>query len=117
MKNNNKEMWLWLIQRISAFLIFFAIIVHIWNVHYADFGGEITFASVTMRLKNVIIYFTDSSLLLLGLFHGLNGIRTVLLDFISLNKYEKIISRFLIIIGIVFFFIGARGLWQFIIIR
>ena len=115
--NNNKAIWLWLLQRVTAALIFVVLGLHIFTVHYVELGRPILFAGVALRLKSILSLIFDASLLLLGLFHGLNGVRMVLLDFGRLTKFEKTISRVLCLIGIIFFIWGVRGLWAFIGIR
>ena len=115
MENNNKATWLWLLQRITAVLIFFALAIHVWSIHYVELGQPILFAGVAIRLKSILSLIVDSSLLFFGLFHGLNGLRTVLLDYSALGKFEKNISRTLCLVGIFFFIWGVRGLWAFLI--
>lgn len=114
---NNKATWLWLLQRITAALILFVLYTHIFRVHYIELGQPILFAGVALRLKDIMMLATDSCLLLLGLLHGLNGVRTVLLDYDYFSKYEKLISWSLLIVGVIFFFGGVKGLWAFLIIK
>ncbi|MBI5078498.1 hypothetical protein HZB08_00555 [Candidatus Saganbacteria bacterium] len=117
MHYQDKAFWLWFFQRVSAVLIFAALALHILNVHYAELGKPILFAGVALRLKNILILSGDSFLLFLGLFHGLNGLRAVLLDYDFFSRYDRTISRLLIIVGLIFFIWGVRGLWAFIAIR
>ena len=114
---NNKAIWLWLLQRLTAVLVFVLLALHVWTVHYVELGQPILFAGVALKLKSVLSLIIDSSLLLIGLFHGLNGVRTVLLDYSYFQKFEKFISRSICIIGIIFFIWGVRGLWAFLIIK
>lgn len=114
---DNKAKWLWLLQRVTAVLIFVILGLHIWRVHYVELGQPILFAGVALRLKDIMMLITDSSLLLLGLFHGLNGLRAVLLDYDYFDKFERIISWILLIVGVIFFIGGVKGLWAFLIIR
>ncbi|OGC06354.1 hypothetical protein A3H38_05240 [candidate division WOR-1 bacterium RIFCSPLOWO2_02_FULL_46_20] len=112
-----KAGWLWFLQRVTAALIVIILYSHIFRVHYVELGQPILFAGVALRLKDLLILLTDSSLLLLALFHGLNGVRAVLLDYEFFTKHEKRISWSLLIIGIIFFFGGVKGLWAFLIIK
>ncbi|MEK7376880.1 MAG: hypothetical protein AABZ57_06955 [Candidatus Margulisiibacteriota bacterium] len=108
---------LWLLQRVTAILIFLVLGLHIFKVHYADIGQPILFSGIVLRLKRVFTFGLDISLLFLVLFHGLNGLRSVLIDFNFFSKYEKIVSLILLLIGVVFAIWGLRGLWAFILIR
>ncbi|OGB90476.1 hypothetical protein A2625_00820 [candidate division WOR-1 bacterium RIFCSPHIGHO2_01_FULL_53_15] len=111
----NKSSLLWLLQRISAVLIFSALGAHIWKVHYVELGQPILYAGVALRLKDVMTLALDSSILFLGLFHGLNGVRMVALDYDFLKKHDRLISWLLVIVGAAFFILGVRGLWAFLI--
>lgn len=112
---DKKASWLWLLQRVSAVLLFIILNLHIKHVHYLELGKPILFAGVALRLKDLLMLAVDSSLLFLALFHGLNGLRTVLLDYSPLTKFERFISWLLLVIGLIFLFLGVRGLWAFII--
>ena len=115
---DKKALILWLLQRVSALLILIVLALHLHKVHYADMeSNRILFADVTVRLKTLLPLITDSALLFLGLFHGLNGVRMVALDYGPCHKYERIISWGLFLIGILFFIWGIRGLWAFLNIR
>jgi succinate dehydrogenase hydrophobic anchor subunit len=53
----------------------------------------------------------DMSLLALVLLHGLNGVRTVVLDFGLGQQGRQFLSLSLIMVGIVAFISGAYGIW------
>ncbi|MBI5399028.1 hypothetical protein HZB07_00225 [Candidatus Saganbacteria bacterium] len=110
-----KAALLWLLQRVTAVLIFIVLGVHVYRVHYVELGQPILFAGIAIRLKSLLMLVIDSSLLFFGLFHGLNGLRTVLLDYDFFDRQEKLLSWVLSIIGIIFFILGVKGLWAFII--
>jgi succinate dehydrogenase hydrophobic anchor subunit len=114
MQDNNKAARLWFLQRLSAFIILAVLSVHLHFVHYADLGSPILFAGVALRLKSVILLLVDAMLLFFGLFHGLNGLRAVLLDYTFMHKYERKISELLLVVGLIFFIWGVRGLWAFV---
>lgn len=112
---NKQAFWLWLLQRISAALIFFILAAHLWHVHYLELGKPILYAGVAARLKGLLTLSIDSAILLLGLFHGLNGVRMVLLDYEYFDQYERPLSWVLLFGGALFFILGVKGLWAFII--
>lgn len=112
---DKKAFWLWFLQRLSAVLLVLVLSLHLYQVHYAELGKPILFTGVALRLKNILLLTVDSSLLFLGLFHGLNGLRAVLLDYSFFYKYERQIAWLLTLIGLLFFIWGVRGLWAFII--
>ncbi len=53
----------------------------------------------------------DLSLLALAIFHGLNGVRTVVLDFGIGIQGRKFLSASLTLLGVVSFLFGVYGFW------
>lgn len=54
----------------------------------------------------------DISLLAVALFHGLNGVRTVLLDFGLGAEARRYLSVSLWMLGFVAFLFGTYGIWS-----
>ena len=54
-------------------------------------------------------------LLGLALFHGLNGVRTVVLDFNVGIQGHKFTTMILLLLGVVTFLLGTFGLWPLIV--
>jgi succinate dehydrogenase hydrophobic anchor subunit len=117
MDNNRKAFWLWLLQRVSAALLLIVLALHLFYVHYAQLGKPILFSGTTLRLKDLSYFSVTALLLLAGLFHGLNGLRAILLDYDFFEKHEKAISWALLLAGVIFFLGGVKGLWAFLIIK
>lgn len=76
--------------------------VHLW---LANFGQ----ASASLRAILGVI------LLGLALFHGLNGVRTVILDFNVGIQGRKFAAVILLLLGAASFLFGLHGLWPLII--
>jgi len=76
--------------------------VHLW---LANFGQ----ASASLRAILGVI------LLGLALFHGLNGVRTVILDFNVGIQGRKFATVVLLLLGAAAFLFGLHGLWPLII--
>lgn len=104
----------WLLQRISAAFLAVLLAVHFWVGHYADWGEPVTFAGVHMRLQSAVFLLVDSLLLVSVTFHGLNGIRNILLDYPSLLPHNRPLSLILLIIGIATAIFGIYSLYPFI---
>jgi succinate dehydrogenase membrane anchor subunit len=90
---------LWLLQRMTAVLLVAFLGLHLWVSNFATDWATLLRAGV------------DMSLLALALFHGLNGVRTVLLDFGLGYQARRFVSVGLWILGFVAFLFGAYGLW------
>jgi succinate dehydrogenase cytochrome b556 subunit len=97
----------WVLQRISGAALLFIVAIHIWSLHYAhpdkppDYGTEVA------RLKTIGYIVFDISLLVLALYHGLNGVRNIVLDY---TRNQAAIRRWAIglsAVGVIFSVFGA----------
>ena len=96
------NVWLWLFQRVSAVLLVVILGVHLW---LANFGQ----ASSSLRAVLGVV------LLGLALFHGLNGVRTVIFDFNIGAQGRKMTRMLLLLLGVVSLLFGMYGLWPLIV--
>jgi len=96
------NVWLWLFQRVSAVLLVVILGVHLW---LANFGQ----ASSSLRAVLGVV------LVGLALFHGLNGVRTVIFDFNIGAQGRKFTTMLLLLLGVVSLLFGMYGLWPLIV--
>jgi len=75
------NLWIWIFQRISAVLLTIFLVVHFGVMHFVDPKVELTFTTSSLRLQGLLYFVVDAGLLTLGLFHGLNGLRNIILDY------------------------------------
>jgi succinate dehydrogenase hydrophobic anchor subunit len=108
----NGSLWAWIFQRISAVLLVLFVAVHFGVMHFVDPTVEIHFADSSLRLKNFLYFIVDAGLLTLGLYHGLNGVRAVIIDYWP--KAAKAAGWVLGIIGLVACFYGSTALFAFL---
>jgi succinate dehydrogenase / fumarate reductase membrane anchor subunit len=90
---------LWLLQRISAVLLVMLLGLHIWASNFATHWASLLRAAV------------DILLLAVALFHGLNGVRTIVLDFGLGVQARRFVSVSLWMLGFAAFLFGMYGLW------
>ena len=90
---------LWLLQRASAAFLVVLLGLHIW-------ASNFTSSWVPMVRGGI-----DLGLLALALFHGLNGIRSIILDFGVGIQARRFLSVSLWMLGFAAFLFGAYGLW------
>lgn len=103
--------WTWLLQRVSAILLLSLVGFHIWRVHMAKI---ITLDVMIPRAEVLIFIVLDLLLLIVGIFHGLNGLYSVLVD---LGLKEKAAVSTIISLGMVgigCLGVGGYALFQFI---
>ena len=103
----------WITQRVTAVLLLAFLGTHWWIAHFAPVGEAITFERVSLRLENAILVFVDSGLLAIVLYHALNGVRNVIVDFNIGKAGERVLSIILLVVGIVAFIYGINALLPF----
>jgi len=96
------NVWLWLLQRVTAVLLVVILGVHLW---LANFGE----ASASLRA------ILGVTLLGLALFHGLNGLRSVIFDFSIGDQGRKFTTMLLLLLGTLSLLFGMHGLWPVIV--
>lgn len=94
-----KGLWAWMFQRFTAVLLVLLLGTHFFIMHFIDPTATLDFARSSVNLKNTLYLIFDGALLLLGLFHGLNGIRNIIQDWWP--KAGKAAGWVLTIIGVV----------------
>ena len=115
--------WPWLFQRISGLLLLGLLGVHIWMGHFSGLaavirGGQeelVLYDIVKQRLAQGLFIFVDFSLLALVLYHGLNGIRNILLEWPAAASRAAAFTIGLWVLGGVTFVYGAWVLLEFIL--
>ena len=115
--------WPWFLQRFTGVLLVFFLGIHIWVNHFMDIGEVesgrqeelVLFDIVRDRLKTTLFIFIDFSLLALVLYHGLNGIRNILLEWNPARLHMRAFTISLVILGTTAFFYGGLALLAFIL--
>ncbi|MGL4305594.1 MAG: succinate dehydrogenase, cytochrome b556 subunit [Mycobacteriaceae bacterium] len=99
-------MWSWVLHRITGVAIFFFLFVHVLDTALVRVSPE-SYNEVIHTYKNPIVGLMELGLVALVLFHALNGIRIILVDFWAKGpQYQKLM---LWIIGIVWFLVMVPG--------
>src|SRR5947209_14280890 len=78
----NFETWTWLFMRVSGLALIFLALVHFTLTHIVTDVAKTNFAFVGHRWHNPLWRLFDWSLLGLALFHGLNGLRLIIDDYV-----------------------------------
>ena len=72
-------MWPWLGQRVTAVVIIVTIMVHLVLTHFVAIG-ELSYDNIGERLASTAVLVNDVLLLVAVVYHALNGVRMVVLD-------------------------------------
>lgn len=98
-------MWSWVLHRITGVAIFFFLLVHILDTALVRVSPE-AYNAVIATYKTPLIGLGELGLVAAILFHALNGIRVILIDFWSKGaKYQNVM--FWIVVGLAFLLFAA----------
>ena len=107
--------WSFVAHRVTGFLVFMFLLLHIVDVSLVNIDPEL-YDTVHALYGNVLLRLFECGLLLALLFHSMNGLRIVLVDF-----FPGVIQRERLLTGMVVFVTLAAGipgsliiLWPFI---
>jgi succinate dehydrogenase / fumarate reductase cytochrome b subunit len=107
-------MWPWLGQRVTAVVILVTIMVHLVLTHFVAIG-ELSYDNIGERLAVTAVLVNDLLLLLAVVFHALNGVRMVLLDYgFRSTGSRRALALFLWAAGIVAVVFGIWALWVWV---
>lgn len=100
--------WSWMLQRFTGILLLVFVGGHLWVEHFMNTTTNI----VSLRLSHWIYSFLDLGLLVIVVYHGLNGLRSIIKEYMMTN-YNVWIDVFLWILGIFTIIWGLDILWAF----
>ena len=107
-------MWSWLFQRITAILLIVCLAFHLILTHLLNIG-ELDSANVGDRLASAGLTAVDIILLASGIYHALNGLRMVLMDYwFSSRRRVVALSIVLWVVGLAAMAYGTWALWPWI---
>jgi succinate dehydrogenase / fumarate reductase, cytochrome b subunit len=97
-------MWAWLLFRISGLILVFYLGAHIIIISTAAWTeGGTTFTDVMKFLENPVALVLDLALVVAVLYHALNGVRIILMDFgIGIKKHKLIFWSCMAVVVICF---------------
>ena len=78
----NFETWSWFFMRVSGLLLLFLALTHFAITHITNDVVETDIDFVGRRWSNPLWQIFDWALLVLALLHGLNGLRTIIDDYV-----------------------------------
>ena len=109
--DQQRGLWSWLLQRVSGAYLAFGMAVHIIVLPLG--GDSISFDGVSARLQSGCWLVFDLLLLATCVYHGFNGLWSVLLDFNPSSKTRRTIAWGLVAFGLVLSAYGVLVLLPF----
>ena len=95
----------WWIQRITGAALVVLLAAHFWVEHFMTAElrrGGVSYENVHARIANPVWQFIDVSFLLVALWHGLNGLRGIVLDYSRVGRRTaQAVTLVLIAAGVV----------------
>ena len=96
-------MWSWVLHRITGVAIFFFLLVHVLDTSLVRVSPE-AYNSVMASYKTLIMGLGEMGLVAAILFHALNGLRIIAVDFWRKGtKYQNLLFWIVIIVAVVLF--------------
>lgn len=81
---------LWVTQALSGVLLLVLLGLHLFANHTA--GGLLDYTAVLQRLQDPAVFAVEMGFLVIVAFHGLNGLRAVLLDYLAEDKAGRYVN-------------------------
>ena len=107
-------MWPWLGQRVTAVLVIVTIMVHLVLTHYIAIG-ELSFENIGERLAGGAVLVNDIVLLVAVVYHALNGLRMVVLDWgLTRSGGRRVFDVVLWLVGSLAIVYGIWALWVWV---
>ncbi|MFQ5965171.1 MAG: hypothetical protein ACE5KZ_12930 [Candidatus Scalinduaceae bacterium] len=103
----------WFIQRLTGLVLGFGVIFHFLMFHYFGYKAGLTYLEARERLISPEWITFYSVLLGMALFHGMNGLWGIFLDYNLSVRTKKRIKFFLYVFGFVIFIVGCLVLIRF----
>ena len=99
----------WYLQRITGALLVFLLIAHFWVEHFASeqlMRGDLSYEAIRARISQPLWQGIDIAFLIVALYHGLSGLRNIVLDYSFISqRAARVITALLVVIG------GAWAWW------
>ena len=114
LERNRGGMWPWLGQRVTAVLVLVTITVHLVLTHYISIG-QLSFDDIGTRLAGGAVLINDIVLLVAVVYHALNGLRMVVLDWgLASSGGRRVFDVVLWLAGIATIVYGIWALWAWV---
>lgn len=97
---------LWLLQRLSAVVLFVIVIIHFVTYHFIS-KGLTPWKDVVAKMQSPWFNLFQFIFLVSALFHGLNGIWMVTEDYIHGRFWRIVIFSLILLVGLSLLFIGT----------
>jgi succinate dehydrogenase / fumarate reductase cytochrome b subunit len=96
-------MWSWVLHRITGVAIFFFLLVHVLDTSLVRLSPE-AYNAVVSTYKTPVVGLGELGLVAAILYHALNGVRVILIDFWRKGvKYQNVMFWVVVVIALIAF--------------
>ena len=98
----------WYLQRITGALLLVLLIAHFWVEHFQSeqlMRGDLTYEAIRARITQPLWQGIDIAFLIVALYHGLSGLRNIVLD------YSRVTARAASFVTTLLILVGAAWAW------
>lgn len=97
----------WLLQRISAVIVFVLLMIHFYTYHFLSKGKAVTYDQIVAKVTTWWFPLFQFLFLVTALYHGMNGVWVIVEDYVS-NRYARLfLYSILLAAALAFFFVGT----------
>ena len=107
------EAYAWLFMRLSGVVLLGLAVFHLLWMHFAIGVDNIDFQKVAERWSNPLWRIYDFALLVFALTHGVNGLRTVLEDYVRRSRRLLAVKGVVYTLGFLLLSMGAFIIFTF----
>lgn len=107
------ELYAWIFMRVSGLLLLFLALGHLLIMHIVHNVDHIDFQFVAARYATPFWRTYDLLMLWLAMIHGVNGIRTVLVDYVNARGWRAVSLASLFVLGFVLLTLGSLAILTF----
>lgn len=101
----------WLLQRISALILFLLLLFHFISYHFIS-QGAYTYEKVVEKMHSPWFNLIQFLFLITALYHGLNGIWMVTEDYIHGRVARLVVFSIILTVGLALFFVGILTIFK-----
>jgi|SRR5690242_11809534 len=103
----------WYLQRLTGAALIILLVAHYWVEHFMSrelLRGDLSYHAILGRISNPVWQSIDIAFLLIALYHGLNGLRNIVLDYSRIGiRAARAITAALVIAGCAWAYWGIEA--------
>lgn len=107
------ELYAWIFMRVSGLALLFLALGHLLIMHIIHNVDHIDFQFVAARYATPFWRTYDLLMLWFAMIHGVNGLRTVIVDYISARGWRVVSLASLYVLGFVLITLGSLAILTF----